>query len=305
MRAWARTRARAPVLVPVAVPVVRRAPSSASPRGGGGGGCGGAEEPPPDRRGRRRRRPRPRTGAAAPSPPLAPRAAARRRPTVGHAPPARPRRRSAASRACCSRPRRGPPGRAPASVVTYLLNPRGDSKSPRPRRSPRQLGRSADGPRGRGPAAAACAPPRRRGAAFVDSRWSRRRPPRRPPREARLHSRARSKSFVASQGRSMAKLAARPTSAAGSFGAASTLRLRNHRPQASRAACDAGAEGFMLFRGDSCSFEAYGVLWQALWQRGAMCSPPAGYSKIFRFAQRLDCDQCVSECISRVRDLLA
>ena len=79
---------------------------------------------------------------------------------------------------------------------------------------------------------------------------------------------ARSRSFVASQGRSMAKkLAARPTSAAGSFGAASTLRFaRNQRPQASRAACDAGAEGFMLFRlgpKDSCSFEAYGVLWQS------------------------------------------
>ena len=63
------------------------------------------------------------------------------------------------------------------------------------------------------------------------------------------------------------KLAARPTSAAGSFGAASTLRFaRNHLPQASRAACDAGAEGFMLGPKDSCSFEAYAALWQALWQ---------------------------------------
>ena len=42
------------------------------------------------------------------------------------------------------------------------------------------------------------------------------------------------------------KLAARPTSAAGSLGAASTLRFaRNHLPQASRAACDAGAEFIM------------------------------------------------------------
>ena len=40
----------------------------------------------------------------------------------------------------------------------------------------------------------------------------------------------------------------------------------------------------MLEPKDSCSFEAYGVLWQALaalwqalWQRGAMCSPFVGY----------------------------
>ena len=78
------------------------------------------------------------------------------------------------------------------------------------------------------------------------------------------------------------KLAARPTSAAGSLGAASTLRLaRNQRPQASRAACDAGAEGFMLLArltrrsGKRC--EAYAALRQALWQRGAMCSPFVGY----------------------------
>ena len=76
---------------------------------------------------------------------------------------------------------------------------------------------------------------------------------------------ARSKSFVASQGRSMAKkLAARPTSAAGSFGAASTLRFaRNQRPQASRAACDAGAE-FMLL----------GLLLRALWALAASITSP-------------------------------
>ena len=114
---------------------------------------------------RRRCRPRPRTGAAAPSPLLAPRAVAPRRLEVNHAPPARPRRRTAASRACCSRPRRGRPGRAPASVVIYLSKPRGDSGWPRPRRSPRRRGHISDRRRGRGPAAAACAPPRRRGAA--------------------------------------------------------------------------------------------------------------------------------------------
>ena len=72
------------------------------------------------------------------------------------------------------------------------------------------------------------------------------------------------------------KLAARPTSAAGSFGAASTLRFaRNQRPQASRAACDAGAEGFMLFRGlrIHALSRLTGCSGKALWQRGAMCAP--------------------------------
>ena len=74
------------------------------------------------------------------------------------------------------------------------------------------------------------------------------------------------------------KLAARPTSAAGSFGAASTLRFaRNHLPHASRAACDAGAEGFMLFEAYGVRWQALAALWQALWQRGAMCSPFVGY----------------------------
>mmetsp|Transcript_6635 Transcript_6635/g.18598 ORF Transcript_6635/g.18598 Transcript_6635/m.18598 type:complete len:264 (-) Transcript_6635:104-895(-) len=229
---------------------------------------------------RRRCRPRPRTGAAAPFLPLAQRAAAPRRLEVNHAPPARPRRRTAASRACCSRPRRAPPGRAPASVVIYLSNPRGDSKSPRPRRSPRRPGRSADRRRGRGPAAAACAPPRRRGAAFVDLRWPRRRPPRRPRPRGEF-------AFV------------KPD-----LGHSSPPRVDpwpGSSPRGRRAPRDrlerlrrSGSLGtiFRMLRArlatpvpkDSCSFEAYGVLWQALaalwqalWQRGAMCSPFVGY----------------------------
>ena len=195
----ARTRARAPVLVPVLVLVlVLVAGPMARRRRRGRRRCAAAAAEaaaaPRNRRwtaaGRRRCRPRPRTGAAAPFLPLAPHAAAPRRLEVNHAPPARPRRRTAASRACCSRPRRAPPGRAPASVVIYQWTPRGDSKSPRPLRSPRRRGRSADKRRGRGPATAASAPPRRRGAAFFDSRWSRRRPPR-PVRDqtvSRVHA---------------------------------------------------------------------------------------------------------------------
>ena len=62
------------------------------------------------------------------------------------------------------------------------------------------------------------------------------------------------------------KLAARPTSAAGSFGAASTdLLARNQRPQASRAACDAGAEGFMLLaRAYASAYRVYASAYRVL-----------------------------------------
>ena len=267
-----------PVLVLVAGPMARRPPSwPASPRGGGRlrrrrGTTGTAAS-------RRRCRPRPRIGAAAPFLPLAPRAAAPRRLEVNHAPPARPRRRSAASRACCSRPRRAPPGRAPASVVIYLLNPRGDSGWPRPRRSPRQHGRSADRRRGRGPAVAACAPPRRRGAVFFDSRWSRRRPPRRP------RPRGEFACAALDPGRSSPpRVDPWPKN---SPRARRALRGRSAPPRRSDSRGTSGrrlrARLATLGPKDSCSFDwgrrihalsrLTGCSGKALWQRGAMCAP--------------------------------